>query len=176
MLIQGIGWLGTGVFLLSYQLKNNRRLFLFQVLGCGLFCLQFLLMGAYSGCLSLVLNMVRGLMLTGYNDHAWIRKKCWGPIFCALAFLIMLLTWAGPVSILAFVASGVSMLCYWTNNAGVIRMENLCCASPCWIAYDAIVGSWAGVTNECFTMLSILISLLRYGRKALFDSDSDFQK
>ena len=175
-MVQSIGWAGMIMFLISYQLKSNKMLYLFQSLGAGLFCLQFLLMGAYSGCFSLLFILIRGIMLRGYTKDKWIRSKVWPALFIAAFTVIMIETWAGPVSILSYIASVVSTVFYWSNNAGKIRIANLCCCSPCWIVYDIIIGSWGGVGNEALTMISILISIIRFGWKSLFDENSEFQK
>ena len=56
---------------------------------------------------------------------------------------------------------------YWDNNAQKIRLVNLAVASPCWLVYDILVGSWGGVANEVITTVSALVSIGRYGWKAL---------
>lgn len=61
-LIQLIGFVGTAVFILSYQIKSNRILYLLQLIGCALFCLQFYLLDAKSGCLSLAVNILRNAL------------------------------------------------------------------------------------------------------------------
>ena len=40
-------------------------------------------------------------------------------------------------------------------------------ALPMWIVYNIATHSWSGVTCEVFVLGSILISVLRYGTKAL---------
>ena len=173
MLIQIIGWLGMASFLASYQLKSNKGLFLLQMLGAFLFCVQFCLLGAYSGCFSLAAILLRCIMLTNYKKYAWIRWKGWIFIFSAYFLAVMILTWNGPVSILAFIASVVSTVFYWTNNPWKIRACNLFCASPCWLAYDLIVGSFGGAANEGFAMISIIISIVRFGWRNLFHEENE---
>lgn len=51
LFIQMIGFAGVLFFLASYQVRSNRLLFALQTLGCLTFCLQFALLGAYSGLL-----------------------------------------------------------------------------------------------------------------------------
>lgn len=173
MEIQLIGWLGMAAFLVSYQIKSNKMLFALQALGAGLFCLQFCLMHAYSGCWSLVLVLLRGLMLRRYQDWKWVRWKGWSLVFSAAFLLVLVLTWSGPLSLLTFVASVVSTFCYWTDNAGRIRIGNLFIASPCWILYDVLVGSWGGVASEILSMVSIIVSIKRFGWKKLMDGKSE---
>ena len=165
--IQGIGFAAVAVFILSYQIRANRWLFLLQLIGSALFCLQFYLLDAKSGCLSLAVNILRNALMMKYSDWKWVRQK-WCPIAIAALFtLVLVLTWNGPVSLLAFAASVSSTFAYWTNSPRRIRMVNLVCASPCWLIYDLIVFSLGGIVSESITIVSILVSFLRFGWKGL---------
>ncbi len=46
--IQALGFIGVLFFLISYQVRANRWLFLLQTLGCLTFCIQFALLGGYN--------------------------------------------------------------------------------------------------------------------------------
>lgn len=163
--VQGIGFAALTVFILSYQIKSNRELFFMQLIGSGLFCLQFYLLDAKSGCLSLAVNMLRNALMMKYRDWDWVRKK-WCPAAIAGLFAaVLILTWNGPVSLLAFAASVSSTFAYWTDSPRSIRTVNLVCASPCWLLYDVLVHSLGGIVSESLTMLSILVSFIRFGRK-----------
>lgn len=125
--IQGVGYLGLAAFVVSYQTRSNKKLYLIQLAGVLLFTLQFALLGAYSGCLSLALTAVRNSMLSKYGEWPWVRKKIW-PVLLLLGFTaVLFFTWAGPASLLAWTASVVSTLCYWTNNACTLRAP---CGEP----------------------------------------------
>ena len=167
VLVQGIGFVAVAAFILSYQIKSNRWLFLLQLIGSALFCLQFFLLHAFSGCLSLAVNILRNALMMKYNDWNWVRwKGC--PVIIAVLFTgILIFTWNGPVSLLAFIASVSSTLMYWTNSPRKIRLVNLVCASPCWLIYDVIVHSWGGLLSESITLVSILVSIIRFGWKGL---------
>lgn len=111
-----------------------------------------------------------------YDKYAWVRWKGWIAILSAVCIVILAFTWKGAISLLPFAALIASNVGYWTNNAQKIRLSNLACASPCWLIYDILVGSWGGVLNESITLGSILLSIYRYGWKAMGDPDSEFQK
>ena len=77
ILVQAIGFLGLLFFFISFQVKTNKRFFVMQTLGCLTFSLQFALLGAFSGALSLLVNITRNAMLTKYNESALVRwKRC----------------------------------------------------------------------------------------------------
>ena len=167
IIIQGIGFIAVAAFILSYQIKSNRWLFLLQLIGSALFCLQFFLLDAFSGCLSLAVNILRNALMMKYNDWKWVRRKGCPVIIAVLFTIILFVTWNGPVSLLAFIASVSSTFVYWTNSPRKIRMVNLVCASPCWLIYDVIVFSLGGIVSESITILSILVSFVRFGWKGL---------
>ena len=154
-------------FFVSYQVKSNRALFVIQTLGCLAFCVQFGLLGAYSGCLSLVVNITRNLMLTQYNKCKYIRWKGWPVIICCISAAIAASTWNGYISVLPVAGSISGTLGAWANNAGTIRKANLFVNAPCMLIYDALVSSWGGVLNESVTIISIIISIIRFGWKAM---------
>lgn len=167
IVVQGIGFVAVAAFILSYQIQSNRRLFLLQLVGSALFCLQFFLLNAFSGCLSLAVNILRNALMMKYNDWKWVQQKWCPAVITALFTVILVFTWNGPVSLLAFIASVSSTFVYWTNSPRNIRLVNLFCASPCWLIYDVIVHSWGGLLSETITLISILVSIFRFGWKGL---------
>ncbi len=167
IVIQGIGFVGLLFFFISFQLKTNKLLFSMQTIGCLCFSLQFALLGAYSGCLNVLINIIRNALLIQYNNWKFVRWKGWVVIFSALSIAIALFTWDGAISILPVAGTISGTVGYWTNNAKKIRIANLFVNSPCMLIYDALVRSWGGVLNEGITIASIVISIIRFGWKSL---------
>ena len=164
IIIQSIGIAGLLSFAISYQIKSIRMLFLMQLIGSALFCVQFILLGAISGCVGLVINIIRNAMLMQYKQWHWVRRKIW-PIIISIIFTILLIpTWTGYASLLPYIAAITSTFAYWTDNAFILRMTNLLCASPCWLIYDIIYFSLGGIASESMSMVSILVSFVRFGR------------
>lgn len=136
-------------------------------MGCLTFSLQFALLGTLSGCLSLLVNIVRNTMLTKYNDSAVVRWTGWIVVFSTMSLATALLTWNGWISLLPVARTVAGTIGYWTNNAKKIRIANLTVNAPCMLLYDVLVRLWGGVLNESITILSILISIVRFGWKSL---------
>ena len=174
IVIQAIGFVGVLFFIISYQLKSNKMLFLMQLLGTATFCCQFLLLGATTGAVNLIGIMARNALLMKYRDWAWVRSRWTEAAFLCLFTVAFALSWQGPISLLPYAAMVSTTIAYWTDNAQKIRLGNLACGSPCWLIYDFLIGSWAGVLNESITLASILVSIRRYGWKAMGRSDSGF--
>ena len=165
---QGIGFVAVAFFILSYQMKSNRLLFLFQLIGCSIFVVQFGILGAYTGALSLLINILRNVLLLKANVWTWVRSKktMIGILVLLAAFTIW--TWDGWISLLPFASVGVTTVGYWTDNAQKIRLSQFM-GSPCTLLYDVLIHSWGGVLSESITLVSIIISILRFGWKNLND-------
>ena len=162
--IQLIGFIGVAFFIASYQIKSNKALFIFQLIGSLVFCIQFYIMGALSGALSLVVNIIRNLLLIKVNDWKWVKSKWTLATIIAILAAITVYTWAGPMSILPFISVAVTSIGYWTNNAQKIRLSQMI-GSPTVLLYDFLIRSWGGVLNESIVIISILVSIVRFGWK-----------
>lgn len=165
-MVQAIGFLGVALFIVSYQIRSNRALFLCQLMGCIVFCVQFFLMGAYTGAISLIVNIARNLLLIKSNDWKWAKSQVTLAAIILLLLVMTICTWAGWMSILPFVSVAVTSIGYWTQNAQKIRLSQLF-GSPCTLLYDILVHTWGGAVCEAITILSIIISIVRFGWRNL---------
>ena len=172
--IQAIGFVGVAFFIASYQIKSNRALFICQMIGCIIFCIQFFIMGAYTGAVSLIINIVRNLLLIKVKDWKWVGSKMTMCVILAMLLAMTAYTWDGAISLLPLVSVGATTIGYWTNNAQKIRLSQFI-GSPCVLVYDILIRSWGGVLSESITLVSIIVSVIRFGWKNMGDPDSDFQ-
>ena len=167
IIVQAIGLLSVVCFMLSFQIKSNKALFICQMAGAAFFCLQYLLLGGITGCLTNFAGIVRNVFLTNMDKHPSLRWKGWPCIFTAISITIMIFTWEGLPSIFPTIAYCVASFALWTDNAQKIRFFNLICISPCFLIYGIIYGSIGGIITELFIITSIIVSIYRYGWKAM---------
>ena len=161
-IIQGIGFLGLVFFVVSYQIRSNSALFLCQLLGCIVFSIQLYLLGAYTGAIGLLINILRNLLLLKINDWQWVKSKLTLSFILVLLLAMTVYTWAGWISLLPLASVGITTIGYWTNNAQKIRLSQLF-GSPCTLIYDLLMRSWGGAMSEAITLVSIILSIYRFG-------------
>ena len=171
--VQAIGFVGVAFFIASYQIKSNKALFMCQMIGCIIFCVQFFILGAYTGAIGLIINIVRNLLLVKRKDWKWVDRKSTMLVILALLTAMTIYTWDGAISLLPFIAVSVTTIGYWSNNAQKIRLSQFI-GSPCTLLYDVLIRSWGGVMTESITLVSIIISVIRFGWKNMGKPDSDF--
>ena len=165
MVIQLIGLAGTVLFFLSYQCRSNRNLFRVQLLSYLCYTVHLLLLGAVTGGLSYILNMVRSFCLASKKRFAHSRAMC--AVICGLQLAALCVSWSGWLSILPVAANIAATIGGYTHNARKIRLAGMLINSPLWMVYDVLVGSWAGILDEVVSEGSMLLSILRYGWKEL---------
>ena len=165
LLIQGIGFLGTILFFLSYQCRSNRNLFRVQFLSYLCYTAHLLALGAVTGGISYILNTVRSFCLG--SRHSFLKGKAVCALICLLQLVALALTWDGWWSVLPVAANIAATVGGYTFNPRKIRIAGMFINSPLWIVYNIIVGSWAGILDEIVTEASMILSIYRYGWKNL---------
>jgi len=171
IIIQAIGFTGVAFFIASYQMRSNRALFLSQLIGCLIFTAQFLILGAYTGALSLMINVFRNLLLLRITDWKWVKSKVTLSMILLMLIAVTLYTWDGWLSLLPLMSVGITSVGYWTNNAQKIRLSQMF-GSPCTLLYDALICSWGGVLNESIALVSIIVSICRFGWAGLAETEA----
>ena len=170
LFVQVIGFAGTILFFLSFQCRKNQNLFRVQLLSYLCYTTHLLMLGAITGGVSYILNLIRSFCLGSNNTFLKGKHMC--RIICALQVMTLLFTWDGWLSILPVAANIASTIGGYTHNPRKIRIAGMFINSPLWIVYDILVGSWAGVLDELVSELSMVVSIFRYGWKNLDSVES----
>lgn len=159
--IQVIGFVGTVLFFVSFQCKNNKNLFRVQFLSYLFYTIHLILLGAITGGISYIINTFRSLCLGSRWEFAQRKETC--VFICLLQIAALYFTWSGWISILPVAANIATTIGGYTHNARKIRLAGMLINSPLWIIYDVIVGSWAGILDEAVSEASMVLSIIRYG-------------
>lgn len=169
--VQILGLGAAAVFILSFQVRANQLLFILQSTACVLFAIQFALLGGFTGCAGMLLVVARNLTLVMRERWAWVRHWSWMAFWLLIGTLNTWLTWDGLISLLPWFGTAGATVGYWSNNARNIRLANLLCCCPAWLLHNLLILSVGGILNETIALMSIVISIYRYGWKNLGDPD-----
>ncbi len=160
VIVQAIGFIGIGLNIWAIQYNKHWQVILLKTLGSFMFVVQYLLLGAYTGAAMDVIGIIRNvtfilLVRKGKSTTVGIV------IFSIITVALGVLSWEGYISILAIFAKTITTVAYGIKNARVIRYFNLP-SSSCWLVYNLISFSLAGVFNEIFVLCSIAIAEIRF--------------
>ena len=160
LLAQIFGSVGAIIVVIGMQQKQYDRIVLCKMLNSFFGGIHYIFLGGYTG-------MVINLASIFTNGVYWYRNKrnksnlpfqiIFGICFVALG----LLSWHGPISLFVVAAKMFSSVALGIKNTRAIRVLNAI-SSPCWLVYNAYMGSIPGIFGETFITLSVLIAIIRY--------------
>ena len=170
IIAQVLGFMGAALVVIGMQQKEYKQIFICKIANQFLGGVHYLLLGGYTG-------MMTNLASCGTNLVYYSRIKngkstlVFQIIFATLFVILGALSWHGPISLLVIVAKVVSSVAMGNKNPRVIRILNLI-SGPCWLAYNIYVGSVAGIISDSFTIISVMIAIMRLDIFAKKESSS----
>ena len=179
--IQLIGFLAIAFNLIAVQFNTHSKIIAFKTFGSTLFCLQYLLLGAYTGMVMDMIGSVRNIIFANTVKKGKSTKNqiiffsiltlVLGVISIALTWDVSKIKWTNnvkiatilmvAVSVISIIAKLLTTVAYGIKNPHIIRMVNLP-SCTLWIVYNAVVFSLAGIFNEIITISSIIIAEYRF--------------
>jgi hypothetical protein len=165
--VQAIGFVGMLFCVSCYQIKNSRLLILCQMVGNMFFMAQYMLLGAFSGSVIVLISVVSSFLISFKGRRTWADWKGWPWLFSLLSAVACALTWRNAYDLIAMTANIAFILTGWTKNGKVIRVGKLTAVAPLWITYNLLVHSYAGIVSELIGIASTIASIWRYGLKEL---------
>lgn len=187
ILVQAIGFIAIAVNILAVQFNSHGLIMLFKSIGSFLFCIQYLLLSAYTGLVMDLIGVIRNFIFA-YNVKKGRSNKWWIIIFsiltAGLGIATIILTWSKTISaltrwssdtailtvlavfisVISIVAKLLTTIGYGAKDPHKVRMINLPSFSL-WILYNITVLSIAGAINDGMSIISILIAEYRFRKK-----------
>ncbi|HFT7392488.1 YgjV family protein [Aeromonas hydrophila] len=146
--------------LLSFQLRDRRRILACLALSCALNGAHFALLGQASAALLLWLASLRFVV----SMLATRRLLMW--LFMGLSCLAVLVTYQGPLALLGLLASLLQTRAAFCPDDRLLRRWMLL-GTLCWLANNLLVGSPVAALMEGLFLISNLVGYYRhYGRRA----------
>ena len=157
---QAVGIVGLIFAVISFQKNNNKGILLFQVMAALTFFIHFTLLGAYTGAAMNLIGAARNLVF--YNrEKRWAQSRYWVAAFIGIYIIVGMLTWKDGFSILPIIAMTLSSVGLWIKNPKFTRLIVLP-SSPCWLVYNIVSSSIAGILTETFVVTSLIIAVIRF--------------
>ena len=187
ILVQVIGFVGIALNILSVQFNKHWQIMLLKTLGSMTFVLQYILLGAWVGMVMDLIGSIRNVIFT-LNVKNGRSNKGWIIAFSIITFIAGLVTiittwdksigyasnWskdpstiliiAVSISIISIVAKLLTTIAYGFKDPHRIRMVNIP-SNACWVVYNLVAFSIAGVINDLMCLGSIVIAEIRFRKK-----------
>lgn len=157
-----IGFCALILIFISYQIHDKKKLILIQTISTALVCIQYILIGAYSGFALNIVGIIRNIVF--YNRDKKFFSGLFFPIFFACVIpLVSLLSWDGYFSIFIVIGLMINTICLGICSTQALRISTIVSCTLI-IIYNICARSYSGIVNETITMISSIIGIIRYIR------------
>lgn len=166
---QILGLVGMTMNLISFQLKEQKKLIRLQFYSSIVFSFHYLLLGATMGCILNGLGICRAFVFSN-KEKKWAQKKGWLPLFICAYFIVYILTFTllgkEPTTynllleLLPAIGMTATTIGFNLDNATKVRLLSLTNA-PTWLVYNVLSGSIGGALTEIFCLISVVVGILR---------------
>ena len=172
IIAQLAGISGAALNIISYQMKDNSRLYLLKGISGVLFALQFFMLGNLTAALLNLVNLFRAAALLSSrcksNRLVFLLIQLIYIACCVFTFGKGDVVFGGVVMamVLSVVTTLIQLLetfALMTRNGKLIRLAQVCVISPVWLVNNFLTGSIGGVVTEVFGISSVIVSFARYG-------------
>lgn len=151
----------------SFQEKSNKRFFVMQAVAGFMFFANFALIGAVSAALFNLTNLVRGAVLLKNDRKVW-RVGFIITLYTVCFMFALTKIWGDLLQIflssITYVTLVLMTVLMWLGNGKHIRYGQVLASSPSWIIHNIFNFSLGGLLCEIFSMISVGISFIRYGK------------
>ncbi len=158
-----IGIVAIGLFFLSYQISEKKKLLVVQTLATICLCLQYACLGAYSGFATNIVCIIRNIAFC-YRNKTTRLGQCMPIIFAGIMAIVSLLCWDAFYSIFILVGLVINTLCMgYLEPQGLRKSVLLTCTLI--ILYNGFSGSYTGIISESLSIVSAVIGIVRYRKE-----------
>ncbi len=150
--IQLIGFIAWILLALSYYRKDTNHILVFQIISTILFCLHYLLLGAYSGLLICVYEVIR--------DYSYYKTDIDDYIFMGSILVYGIsayLTFTTVLDVFPYVASLIDGF-FLTKKRNVVVLGAIV-TYTLWLVYDLYAKSYSGAITDGIIIISNLYIL-----------------
>ncbi len=160
LLGHALGFVSVGLFFYSYQCTQKRKLMVIQTVATALSCVQYLLIGAFSGFALNIVCIIRnfGFYFRDKNQ----RTDLLSPIVLALCMAVVsCFSWEGAHSLLITLGLVVNTVCMGIFDAKNFR-KTILISSTLILIYNIFASSYSGILSESISLVSVIIGIIRY--------------
>ena len=186
IITQAIGFIAIFVNIMAVQFNSHAKIVVMRTIGSFLFGVQYVMLSAYTGVVMEAIGWIRNLVFI-YLVKKKVSTKPWILFFSVITVILgvttIILSWnasinavgrwtsnvsfatvlAVGISVISIVAKVLSTVAYGIDNAHKIRLLNIPTCS-CWLVYNFVAFSLAGILNEIMTLCSVTVAEVRYSK------------
>ena len=131
-----------------------------QTVATALSCVQYLLIGAFSGFALNVVCIIRNFTFY-FRDKNKSTELITPILFACGMAIVSVFSWEGIHSLLIVLGLVVNTVCMGICDAKSFR-KTILVSSALILAYNVFAASYSGILSESISLVSVIIGIIRY--------------
>ncbi len=154
------GWIAALATIFVFLSKKSKGVLLTKAATEVFWVLHFFFIGAYTGCATNGIGIWRDVSYTYLRPKN--KKIVWiMPANVILLYaIVMILTWAGPISLLPMIGSSIDALGFFQKTSNRIRAFAIP-SSILWLVYCVFNVSIPGIVCNTLGIISIVVGFIK---------------
>ena len=148
-----IGFVAFIVTLIAYHRATKKKIFESMIIANILDVVHYLVLGAYSGCITKVIALIRNLVIVKKEKYKWLSSKAILVLFIIIYIISGIVTFTNILSILCIIAAIIYLIWCWNGNELQVKRAAFYCYFL-WLIYNVSVQSYAGIISNVISIIS----------------------
>ena len=157
---QLIGFIAFFFSIIAYHLNKKDDIFKCMIISGFFNLIHYLLIGAYSGCITKVLSIIRDSIVVKKEKNNRLNSKIVLFILIVLYVIASILTYEKLYSILPLIAAIIYLIFIWNGSKETVK-KTAFFIYFLWLAYNICVLSISGITSNIISIISTFIAVKR---------------
>ena len=158
ILSQFFGFLAFVISLMAYHKEKKEKIFQTMMIANILDILHYLILGAYSGCITKIIALVRNKIIIVKEKNKRINNNGILTIIFIVYLISGIITYKNIYSILPILAATIYLYFVWNGNELKVKKVAFYCYFL-WLAYNICVFSIAGIVSNIVSIISTFIAI-----------------
>ena len=158
VLAQIIGFIAFFISLIAYHRNKKQKILSNMILSNVFNLIHYLLLGAYSGCITKIIAIFRDLFILVKNKNKILSANIFMIIFILIYILVGIYNYNNIFSILPLVAAIIYIIPVWNGDELTIKKTAFFCYFL-WLVYNIFVFSIAGIVSNIISIISTFIAV-----------------
>lgn len=158
IIAQIIGFIAFTISLIAYHRNKKEEIFKTMMVANILDIIHYLLLSAYSGCITKVIALIRNKIIIVKEKNKKLNNII-VLIILFIAYLISgILTYKNIYSVLPILAAMIYLYFVWNGNE--LKVKKVACYCYfLWLVYNIFVFSIAGILSNVISIISAFIAM-----------------
>lgn len=152
------GFLAFVISLMAYHKKKKEKIFQTMMIANILDILHYLILGAYSGCITKIIALVRNKIIIVKEKNKRINNNGVLTIIFIVYLISGIITYKNIYSILPILAATIYLYFVWNGNELKVKKAAFY-RYFLWLAYNICVFSIAGIASNIVSIISTFIAI-----------------